>query len=256
MLFKFRWYHPQAKLVEAAVALGITSANARMVWTRITRRPDFSVLCPECYGPERYNGGCHRCGVEFDGRPEPQKDFETQTPVHSILEGRGLGGGLSYADLREIARLAVTEKGKDRTEAINVLAGVLARETRPKGDALERGVLSDLLQSLKEVCPPDYISDDAANMARYEIKEFHAKHPDLNPQGLRQSIVKNVLKRLELTYPQLKGRLRQTLPPASSLRRKATRKRNSATSLNPLDPRFDYPDEDQGKTILSGDNRA
>jgi hypothetical protein len=224
-----------------------------MIWTRITRRPDFSVLCPECYGPERYNGGCHRCGVEFDGRSEPQKDFETQAPVHSILEGRGLGGGLSYTDLREIARLAVTEKGKDRTEAINVLAGVLARETRPKGDSLERGVLSDLLQSLKEVCPADYISDDAANEALHEIKEFRTKHPDLHPQGLRQSIVRNVLKRLELTYPQLKRRLRPSLPLVHAPHRKATGKRNSATPFNPLDRRFDYPDEDQGNAVLSGD---
>ncbi len=150
--------------------------------------------------------------------------------------------------MREIASLAVpsTEKGKDRKDFINISASILSHRGCVVEDPLSRGVRADVLQALKEVCPPDSVSDDAAGMIYQEIREFRMKHPGLRPNGLRDSVVRNVLARLEFVYPQLRGRLRPP-PPRQSKKKKFGQKPNVLTPkmFDPLDPRFDYPDNDQ-----------
>ena len=204
-LYAWRYANPGASLAAGAKVLQLSEGNARMIMTRLRRRPDYGRLCPECFAPNFYNGLCQACGFEAGASSPPLGlDFEAMSPVHRILAGGGLGSDLTIANITAIARKSYA-RDKLPAALLRNHARNLSHIAEPREDALLRAVDSDLLQELKRLYPDDGVSDTAARLARSEIAEFRRKYPALsNPKGLRMAIVALVLQRLELLYPKLR----------------------------------------------------
>ena len=203
-LLSWMYANPGASLADAAKALGLSESNARMIATRLRRRPDRERLCPLCFAPAFYNKTCHSCGFEAGADSPPLGlDFDAMSPVHRILPGGGLGSDLTVANIAAIARRSYARE-KLPPALLRNHARNLSHVAEPRDDALLRAVDSDLLQELKALYPDDGVSDMAARLARFEVREFRAKYPTLgSPKGLRAAVVGNVLERLRLLYPRL-----------------------------------------------------
>jgi hypothetical protein len=161
-LLGWLYHNPGAPLTEAAKALGLSEGNARMVATRLRRRPDYGRLCPECFAPKFFGGVCQTCGFEAGADSPPSVvDFDATSPVHRILAGGGLGGELTISNIAAIARRSYA-RDKLPAALLRNHARNLAHIAEPRGDALLRAVDSDLLQELKRLYPDDGVSDTAA----------------------------------------------------------------------------------------------
>jgi len=222
-LFRWRHEHPAAPLKDAAKELHTTPGAAWKTWHKLVHRPDFARLCPFCFSPSRGEDGyCHTCGAEFSGHLRVgvgvggvKPDFESQSPVHRLLPGKGNGTYLSRADYRMLARAQVGEAEwgtltpDERKTLINNLAAAMRQGDGHDGeeDDVVKEIKSRVLQALKEKCPADHVSDEAATMIVNEVAAFRAHYPIL-PRNLgwfRDSLTRIVLSRLELEYPRLKG---------------------------------------------------
>ena len=124
---------------------------------------------------------------------------------------------MRWSDYRMLAKAQIGETEYDsltsdgRKALINNLAVAMKQHDGHDGedgeDPLVRGVKASVLQALKEFCPADHVSDEAASMIEREAAAFRAHYPVL-PKSLkwfRESLVTIVLSRLELEYPSLKG---------------------------------------------------
>ncbi len=185
--------------------------TVKVLWHKLKHRGDFARLCPLCLNPSRLNGGCSTCGAEIDHNSgQTSASYDTQSPVHRILEGKGLGSEVKVSDLRRILRPAnpslTSYKVNGRAMRLNA---TLRNSERRREDPLARAVKSDVLQALKEACPDDQVRDIAARMIEHEVSEFRLKYAglSLNPKGLREATGRIVLARLEILYPQLRGKL-------------------------------------------------
>ena len=84
-------------------------------------------------------------------------------------------------------------------------ASNLSHLVEPRQDPLLKSVRSSLLQALKEIFPSDEVSDMASKLASDGVRTFRMDYPMLiAPKGLSDQVVQNVLRRLELLYPQLR----------------------------------------------------
>jgi hypothetical protein len=130
--------------------------------------------------------------------------------VHRILEGKGLGSEVKVSDMRRILRPgnASLTWYEVNGRAMRLKANLRNNEARLE-DSLAKAIKSDVLQALKESCPDDQVSDVAAKIIEHEVREFRLKYAGLspNPKGLREVTGRIVLARLEILYPQMRGKL-------------------------------------------------
>jgi len=141
--------------------------------------------------------------------------FDSTSPRHRLLPDRGLGSHLSLGNYATLAR-RIYHGEELPTALLKNHARNLSHLAEPKQDALLKAVCSDLLQDLKKTYPSDEISDMAARLASEEVRTFRANYPMLTrPKALKQQLVQNVIRRLELLYPQLprQGRGRNNATP-------------------------------------------
>jgi hypothetical protein len=203
-LYSFLFFNPSATLKDASEALHISYSNARLLSTRLRRRKDFGRLCPLCFAPRFYSGSCQNCGFMVDGQPHTtEADFDATSPVHRILPDRGLGGSVSVSNYASLARTLYSGE-KLPPARLRKHARNLSHLAEPRQDSLLKAIDSDLLEVLKLRYPDDGVSDMAARLAADEVRRFRRNYPALTaPKGLRRQLVDNVLRRLELLYPQL-----------------------------------------------------
>jgi hypothetical protein len=232
---------------------------------KLRKRADYRVLCPFCFSPGRIDhaggvGGiasdatedsscCVTCGIEFDGRPRREVDFDLQSPVHTLLPGRGLGSYLKFSEYQKLARLSIsgsekeTLTGSQVNKLVNNLAAVMKQQGNGNEDSLVSHIKSDVLQVLKETCPDDRISDEASSIAEDEVREFRLRYQlKHTPHGLRESIAARVIGKLEILHPELRGRLR--LPEHTSKHKKETTRLPPKPSAAASD--LDFENEERG----------
>lgn len=228
-LLLWTYQHPLATMKQASVELHKSYPLIKMTAIRLRRRPDYAFVCPFCFSPSRFNHVCTACGVEFNGHSQQARvEFDSQSPVHTILPGRGLGSSLSFEEYQKLARLTISHSEKEAltspqvNKLINNLAAVMKQQGSGKEDSLIKSIKSDILQALKEACPDDQVSDAAAVMVEEEVREFRLRYQlGHAPRGLRESIGRRVIARLGILHPELKGKLK--LPgPARKLKKRVT----------------------------------
>jgi len=189
LLYSYLISHPGANLKEAAHELRISHEAARQRASRLKRRNDLIRLCPGCFSPSLYRGVCASCGYELDQPDIPLSvDFESQSLRHSIQPLSGLGGKTDYLALR------FQYGGQNISHLVE----------RPSDLLLER-CKSELWSALKEVMPPDEVTEDAVRLLTKEVREFESRYPALvNSTKTKGQIVKNVLRVLQLRFPALR----------------------------------------------------
>ena len=189
VLFAYLIANPGGNLKDAARVLRISHQAARQRASRLKRRPDLSRLCPGCFSPSLFRGVCQSCGFELDGPDVPLVvDFESQSPRYSIQPLSGLGGKTDYLSLR------FQYGGRNISHLVE----------RP-GDPLLERCKSELWAALKEVMPPDEVTEEATRLLTREVREFESRYPALvNSTKTKGQIVSNVLRVMQLRYPALR----------------------------------------------------
>lgn len=250
------YLHPSAMLKHAADDMNKKYSLITKTAHKLRSRHDYAVLCPFCFSPARSNHVCSACGVEFYGHStQARVEFDSQSPVHTLLPGQGLGSSLRFYEYQKLARLSIsgaereTLTSSQANKLVNNLAAVMKQQGNGKEDSLVSSIKSDVLQALKETCPDDRISDEASSIVEDEVMEFRLKYQlKHTPHGLRESIAARVIGKLEVLHPELRGRLR--LPERTSKRKKETTRLPPKPSA--LEPAFDFEGEEHG---LLGDER-
>lgn len=203
VLFQWLWHHRGGTLKAAAAELHLGYATVRMSSTRLNRRKDLHLRCPECFAPTLRSLICTRCGVEFDLPTVPIEHYfdlqdVSESSVHTIQPGGGLGSATAY------------EGGKDAQGHWRPLkmtyggSNVRNLVERPDDPLLERAK-SQLWQELKEVMPEDGIEEEATRLLVHDVNEYRTKYPRLvRGKNLSQQLVDNVLDLMRLRYPALR----------------------------------------------------
>lgn len=189
IVFRFIWKNPGASLKVASEELHLSYENVRQTASRIRRRKNIHLLCPECFSASLNRGTCTTCGFEMDRADIPlEVDFHSQSPVHSIQPLNGLGSDTDYDHMK------LQYGGKNVRHLVE----------RAEDPLLER-CKSDLWEALKEVMPPDQVVEETTMLLSKEVKELRHRYPALARSTLaRRQIVSNILKLLVLRYPSLK----------------------------------------------------
>lgn len=190
MIFREMWNNPCATIKTIMAALKIKESNVKEGRWELRQRGDLDRRCPECFAPKLLNGVCQSCGFEPD-MPALRVDVvpESQSPVNHLHAGNLLGSDVEYRSI-----------GFENHWAI------LKRKIEGKlEENLVREAKSDVMQALKSFYPTDSISDEAGRLVVKEVLEFQARYPGLRPKGLGAAVTSNVLARLELRHPQLRG---------------------------------------------------
>jgi hypothetical protein len=185
-LFRFLFYNPGTTLRLAAKETGMTYLAARLAKHRLTRRPDISRRCPECFRPNLQGLVCTNCGAELDIPNLPQGiKFEETLPVHTIQPLRGLGSSVQYSQLH------LQYGGQNISHLVE----------RPQDALLER-CRSLLWEELKGPMFRDEIVEEASRLLTREVSEFRSRFPGLvRSKGLADQLVRNVVDLLRLRYP-------------------------------------------------------
>jgi hypothetical protein len=185
-LFRFLWNNPGVSLKLAAKETSMTYLAARLAKHRLTRRPDISRLCPECFKPALVGLVCGSCGAELAVPTLPQGiRFEETSPIHTIQPGAGLGSLTDYRGLH------LLYGARNLSHLIE----------RPQDPLLER-CRSLLWSELKGPMFRDEIVEEASRLLMREVSEFRARFPGLlRSKGLADQLVRNVVDLLRLRYP-------------------------------------------------------
>lgn len=193
-LYSFYWKYPdlydtRGGLVQAARELHVNYGTLKKTAFRLRRLPDISRRCPVCFEPKLEGLTCRNCGAELDKPALPDGvRFEETSPVHSIQPLNGLG---SVTDYR---RLGLSYGARSVQHLVE----------RPK-DSFVESCRSELLDWLKEVMPPDSVTEEANRLLTKEIIEFRGRYPELvRAKGAKSQIVANLVGRLALRYPALR----------------------------------------------------
>jgi hypothetical protein len=169
----------------AARELQMTYLAVRLAKCRLTKRPDLSRRCPECWKPSLQGLVCASCGAELDQPFDLSELFDSQSPVHQIHPLSGLGSVTNYQNLK------FAYGGKN----IRHLA------ERPENALLER-CRSLLWQELKGPMFRDGIVEEANQLLSRSVSEFQSRFPNLlRSKGVADQLVKNVLGLLRFRYP-------------------------------------------------------
>jgi hypothetical protein len=188
-VYRYLWHNPGTSLKAAAKELHLSYAAVRLAKSRLCRRKDIHLLCPECFKPSLRSGLCHGCGYELDRPHIPlTPDFESQSPRYAIQPKNGLGSQTDYN------RLGLRYGGDNIRHLVERVENPLLERAR-----------SELWQALKEVMPPDGVVEEANRVLTKDVLEFQARYPSLvrSPKATRQ-LVDNVLSVLAFRYPALR----------------------------------------------------
>jgi hypothetical protein len=185
-LFRFLFYNPGTTLRLAAKKTGMTYLAARLAKHRLTRRPDISRLCPECFKPALVGLVCGSCGAELAVPTLPQGlRFSEVSPVYRIQPLGGLGSSVQYSQLH------LQYGGRNVAHLVE----------RPPDQLLER-CRSLLWSELKGPMFEDRIVEEASQLLARHVSEFRARFPALvRSKGLAGQLVRNVVDLLRLRYP-------------------------------------------------------
>jgi hypothetical protein len=185
-LFRFLFYNPGVTLRLAAKETGMTYLAARLAKHRLTRRPDISRLCPECFKPALVGLVCGSCGAELAAPTLPQGiRFSEVSPVYRIQPLGGLGSSVQYSQLR------LQYGGRNVAHLVE----------RPPDPLLER-CRSLLWSELKGPMFEDRIVEEASQLLARHVSEFRARFPALvRSRGLANQLVENIMSLLRLRYP-------------------------------------------------------
>lgn len=181
--------NPGTTLKAVAKELHLSYAAVRLAKSRLTRRKDIHLLCPECFEPALRSGLCHNCGYELDRPHIPvTPDFGSQSPRYAIQPMNGLGSQTDYN------RLGLQYGGKNIKHLVERVENPLLERAR-----------SELWQALKEVMPPDGAVEEANRQLTKDVLEFQARYPTLvrSTKAVHQ-LVNNVLMVLAFRYPALR----------------------------------------------------
>ena len=189
VLFRWLWHNPGGTLKVASQELHISYDVVRYAKSRLNRRGDLHLRCPECFKPALQGLVCSSCGAELDQPRIPiQGYFDSLSPVHVIQAGNGLGSETDYQGL------GLTYGHRNIRHLVE----------RPEDPFLERAK-SELWQELKEVMPSDGVVEEAARLLSREVHDFAARYPDLcRAKGLSRQLVENILALMRLRYPALR----------------------------------------------------
>jgi hypothetical protein len=195
-LFRFLFYNPGTTLRLAAKETGMTYLAARLAKHRLTRRPDISRLCPECFRPALVGLVCGSCGAELGAFTLPQGiRFEETSPVHSIQPLNGLGSATPYQGGRD-------SEGNWRPLKMQYGGRNIAHFVERPTDPLLERCRSLLWEELKGPMFKDGIVEEASRLLTREVSSFRARFPGLlRSKGLADQLVRNVVDLLRLRYP-------------------------------------------------------
>jgi|SRR5271157_5711541 len=193
-LFSHYWKYPslfgtRGGLAQASKDLHVRYGTLKKTALRLRRLSDISRRCPECFTPSLEGLTCRNCGIELDLPVLPSGiRFAETAPVHTIQPLNGLGSSTDYRSL------GLTYGAQNVQHLVE----------RPEDSFIE-SCKSKLWQALKEVMPPDSVTDEATKMLLKEIAEFRSRYPDLTrAKGAGDQLVQNVVARLALRYPLLR----------------------------------------------------
>jgi hypothetical protein len=199
-LFRFLFYNPGVSLKLAAREVHLSYPNVRLIKSRLNRRTDLHLRCPECFQPKLAGLTCTACGVELDAPLLPEGvRFELTSPVYSLQPLNGLGSSTPYSQLH-------FQYGAKNVQHL----------AERFSDPFVESAKSKLWEELKTIMPPDEVTEEATRLLLKEIVEFRGRYPGLvRAKGVSTQLVSNVVSRLALRYP-------------------ALRERNSATGRKPV----------------------
>ena len=189
-ILRYLWQNPSAPLKSVAADLKISESNVKEGLWELRQRKDLDRRCPECFAPQLLNGICQSCGFESDA-PSLRVDVvpDSQSPVNHLHVGNLLGSEVEY-----------------RSIGFGNHWAILKRKIEGKlEENLVREAKSGVMEALKAFYPAESITDEAGRLIVKEVLEFQARYPGLRPKGLGAAIISNVLARLELRHPQLRG---------------------------------------------------
>ena len=181
--------NPGATLKATARELHLSYPAVRLAKSRLGRRKNLHLLCPECFKLTLRAGVCQGCGCELGRLNVPQRpDFGSQSPRYAIQPLNGLGSSTDYTSLK------LQYGGNNARHLVERVENPLLKRTP-----------NELWQALKEVMPPDRVVDEANRLLTKEVLEFQARYPALvsSTKATRQ-LVDNVLAILVLRYPALR----------------------------------------------------
>ncbi len=186
-LFRWVWYHPTGYLSQAAKDLGISYFAARHAASRLRRSHIVERLCPDCFKPARHDLLCYSCGADFSRTFAPMRyDPESQNPVFSIQPGNGLGSVLTPPPGLTNSRAIIRQQ---------VMKAVVKDQQFEKAR-------SELLEFLKSTSPPERVTEIAYKLLKAEFGEFRTRYPSVKiGTAVREQLVRNVQKRLQLMFP-------------------------------------------------------
>ena len=203
-IFRYLWQNPSVPMKRVAAELKISESNVKEGLWELRQRKDLARRCPECFAPQLLNGVCQACGFEPDS-PSLRVDVmsDSHSPVNHLHPGNLLGTEVRYSGFSIQGEDWTGNKAKIR---LNNWGVILDRKIEGKlEENLVREAKSDVMEALKAYYPADSITDEAGRLVVKEVLEFQARYPGLRPKGLGAAITSNVLARLELRHPQLRG---------------------------------------------------
>jgi hypothetical protein len=204
LVFRYLWDHPSTRLKAVAKEVRLTYLAVRLARHRLMIKDNLHDYCPICFTPSLQGLVCTNCGAELDRPQVPtEMPFDSQSPVHSIQPGGGLGSHADY-DLRGL--VSRDSAGKVTSRLRLTYGGVNIKHLLETSDdpLLERSK-SLLWEVLKGPAPPDDVVEQASRLLVKEVREFEFRYPELiSGHKVAGQLVQNVLRLVVLRYPRLK----------------------------------------------------
>lgn len=204
LVFRYLWEHPSTRLKAVAAEVGLTYLAVRLARHRLRMTGNLYLYCPVCFTPSLLGLTCGNCGAELDRPQVPvEASFDSQSPVHSIQPGSGLGSYNEY-DQRGLVLKTSTGKVVSRLRLNYGGTNIKHLLERAENPLLERSK-SLLWEALKGPALPDGVVEQASRLLIKEVKEFEYRYPGLiRSHKVASQLVENVLDLVVLRYPRLK----------------------------------------------------
>lgn len=194
-VYRFLFYNPGVPCNLVARELGMSHLAVRLAKSRLARRKDIHLRCPECFKPTLQRWVCTNCGVELDQVPVMPDEVEDSSIVHRIQPFDGLGSLTAYkGGLDAVGNWAPMKMQYGG-------ANIKHKVERPTNRLLEN-CKSLLWQELKGPMPRDEIVEEANRLIMREVRMFQAQHaPLVRSKKLAEHLVSRVFQVLKLRYP-------------------------------------------------------
>ena len=205
LVFRHLWDHPSTRLKAVAAEVGLTYLAVRLARHRLRMKKNLHLYCPICFTPSLQGLACGNCGAELDRPQVPvEASFDSQSPVHSIQPGNGLG---SYNEYDQRGLVLKTSTGTVVSRLRLNCGGTNIKHLLEKvEDPLLERSKSLLWEALKGPALPDDVVEQASRLLVREMKDFEYRYPGLiSGHKVVSQLVQNVLDLVVLRYPKLKG---------------------------------------------------